>query len=396
MKVEQVAEIVNSLTQDALGENATLVAADLSNVVQVGQELTDAIGYDNYVKKLVDHIGKMVFVNRPYSGRAPSVLMDGWEYGSILEKVDAGIPEAEENPAWNLTNGQSYDVNVFNGPKDITVLFYNGKDTFMIPMSFADEQVKSAFSNGVQLNAFFSMIYTKIETSFVIKLDALIASTINNFIANVYNSGKAAQKRNLLAEYNAQHSDARITSAKAAITNPDFLRFAALEFMNVSTRLTLASTAFNIGGRVRHTPTDMQKIVMLDAFANGASVYLQSETFHNELTKLPNAEKVSFWQFTGAAFDFDDISKIDVIPNTPSGVGSETVVKGIISIIFDRDALGVNNYNRRNTNNYNGLGEFVNFWYKMDAQYFNDFNENFVLFYLEPEATPNVQTVKAK
>lgn len=389
MKVEQVAEIVNSLSSGIIGEGAPQVAVDLSDVVSVGKALFDATSVDNYVRKLVDHIGKMIFVDRPYSGRAPSVMMDGWEFGSILEKVDAGIPEAEINPSWNLQNGQTYNQDEFNGPKDVIVLFFNDKVTFQIPMSFAEEQVKSAFSNGLQLNAFFSMIFTKIETGLTIRLDSLIQATVNNFIGNVYLYGKPAQKRNLLAEFNAQvEASEKITTPALALTNQKFLQFAALQFLNLSDRLPLASVAFNIGGRVRHTPKGMQKILMLDSFANGANVYLQSETFHNELTRLPEAERVSFWQFTGTKFDFEDTSSIDIIPNTSNGKGPETKVSGILSVVFDRDALGVNNMNRRTTNHYNALGEFINFWYKMDAQYFNDFNENFVLFYIEAEPEP--------
>ena len=51
--------------------------------------------------------------------------------------------------------------------------------------------------------------------------------------------------------------------------------------------------------------------------------------------------------------------------------------------MFDRDALGVMNYNSRVTTNYNGKAEFTNYFYKRDARYFNDFNENFVTFYVQ-------------
>lgn len=376
MRVEQVATIVNTLSQGVLGETAPTVAVDLSNVVDVGRAILDATSVDNFVKKLVDHIGRMVFVNRPYSGRAPSVLMDGWEYGAILEKVDAGIPEAEENPTWKLENGQRYDQDIFDGPKDVVVKFYNDKVTFQVHMSFAEEQVKSAFSNGTQLNAFFSMIYTKIDTSMTIKVDALVMSTINNFIANVYNNGKPAQKINLGAGFTG--------TVKELLKKPEFIRNAAYEVKLASDHLTNVSKAFNIGGRVRHTSKDLQKIILLDAFGASADIYLQSDTFHNELTKLPSADRVSFWQSSGQSFDLDDTSTINVIPANEAGNGAATKVTGILGIIFDRDALGVNNYNRRVTNHYNAVGEFINFWYKMDAQYFNDFNENFVLMYCEP------------
>lgn len=387
MKVEQVYNLVNNTTKEILGENAPTVGGDsLVNVIDVGKSLFDATSVENYMGVLVDHIGRMIFVDRPYAGRAPSVRMDEWEFGSIMEKVDAGIPEAKENKSWSLVDGQTYNQDVFTKPKDVKVKFFNDRVTFDVEMSFVDKQIKSAFSNVTQLNAFFSMIYTKIETSMTIKLDSLIMATINNFIANVYTSGNAAQKINLAADY------AGAESLDALIKNPQFIRNAAYQIKLASDHISNISTVFNIGKRVRHTPKDRQKIVMLSDFAAAADIYLQSDTFHNELTKLPNSDRVSFWQYSGNSFAIDDISAIDVIPNTPSGAGTEVKIKGIIACIFDHDALGVNNLDRRVTAHYNSAAEFLNQWYKMDAQYFNDFDENFVLLYAEippaPEPVP--------
>lgn len=382
MKVEQIASIVNEMSKQILGAEAPQASLDVSSIIEVGKTALDATDVDNYVRKLIDHIGRVKFVNRPYTSRAPSVLMEGWEFGSIMEKIDMGIPEAQDNPSWMLQDGQSYDVNKFTAPKDITIKFFNKKDSFEIPMSFTEEQVKSAFSNITQLNSFLSMIETAIQTSITIKLDGVIMSTINNFIANVYNSGF---KINLLAEYKTIHPDSTLT-AKTAVLDTDFIKFAAYQIMVFSNRMTIASKVFNIGGRVRHTPVNQQKIIMLDSFSKAANVYLQSDTFHNELTKLPEADEVSFWQYSGTSFAFEDVSSIDVIPATSTGAGAETKVSGIIGCIFDREALGILNKNSRVTKNYNAHGEFINSWYKEDAEYFNDFNENFILFYVKDTA----------
>ena len=78
MKVEQIYEIVNSLTQQYIGESQ-VVETDLSNVVDIGKSVMDLSRLDNYVRSLVDHIGKVVFVNRAYRGKTPSLYMDGWE-----------------------------------------------------------------------------------------------------------------------------------------------------------------------------------------------------------------------------------------------------------------------------------------------------------------------------
>ena len=92
MKVTQVAELVNNITSQVLGKSAELTAENLKDVVDIGTQLTDSKNIDNYVKSLADHIGKMIFVDRPYAGSAPAVFYDNWDYGSILEKVSADIP----------------------------------------------------------------------------------------------------------------------------------------------------------------------------------------------------------------------------------------------------------------------------------------------------------------
>ena len=116
MEVKQIYELMNTVTNEVLGKS-DLVLEDLSNVVDVGTEIFNASAVDNYVRSLVDHIGKVVFVNRPYTGSVPSVLMDGWEYGSVCEKIIADMPEATENESWKLEDGTSYDPNIFYQPK---------------------------------------------------------------------------------------------------------------------------------------------------------------------------------------------------------------------------------------------------------------------------------------
>lgn len=396
MKIEQVFQIVNALQSQFLGQTTELTATDNTKLVDVGKELLDATSIDNYVRKLVDHIGKVVFVNRPYSGRAPSLKMESWEYGSIMEKIDAGIPKAQQNPTWALENGQRVEQDTFVAPTDVKAKFWNNRTTFEVPFSFADRQVKSAFSNVTQLNAFFSMIETMIQTGFTIDEDALIMSTIANGIAVTYNNNNANRSINLLAKYKAHFPSSTVT-AETCLYDTEFLKFASKQFKLYSDYMTVASSLFNIGGRIRHTPKDRQKIVMLSDFASSADTYLQSDTFHNEFTALPNADKVAFWQGSGVnSFGFEDISSIYVNANSDnSGTGVSTKVSGILGCIFDREFAAVNCYDKRVPNHYNAHGEFVNMWYKEDAQYFNDFNENFVLFYVaNPTPTPETQSLK--
>lgn len=403
MNVKQIYEIINSVSVEVLGKS-DIVSDDLTGIVDLGKEVFNQNAADNYVKSLVNHIGKVIFVNRPYAGKVPSVLMDAWEFGSVLEKISADVPVAEENDTWNLKDGTEYNQDVFHKPP-VTAKFFNSKITFEVPVSITERQVKESFSNAAQLNGFISMIYAAVEKSMTIKADALIMRTINNMIAETVladeeafgtpiNLSRASTARcvNLLKLYNDKYFPATpvtgngeptpnpdVLTAAKAITDPDFIRFASYVMGTYADRLQSISTLFNVGGKERFTPKDMLHVVLLSDFAKAAQTYLYSDTFNRGDVLLPQAETVPFWQGSGKNYDFACTGHIMV---KESG-GKEVDITGVLGVMFDRDALGVCNLDRRVTTNYNAKAEFFNNYYKFDAGYFNDTNENFVVFFIK-------------
>lgn len=408
MEVKKIYSIIKGVSDEVLGRT-DIVADDLTGLVDLGTEVFNQSAVDNYVKSLVNHIGKVIFVNRPYAGKVPSVLMDAWEFGSVLEKISADVPEAEENCTWSLTDGHSYDQDVFHKPT-VTAKFFNSKVTFEVPVSITERQVKESFSNAAQLNGFISMIYAAVEKSMTIKADALIMRTINKMIAETVladavafggeegdltaaslSGASTARCVNLLKLYNDKYFPATpaasrtaptpnpnaLTAAKA-ITDPDFIRFASYVMGTYADRLQSISTLFNVGRKERFTPKDMLHVVLLSDFAKAAQTYLYSDTFNRGDVLLPQAETVPFWQGSGKNYDFADTGCVNVNES-----GKAVKISGVLGVMFDRDALGVCNLDRRVTTNYNAKAEFFNNYYKFDAGYFNDTNENFVVFFIE-------------
>lgn len=387
MTVKQIYDLMNGVTSEILGKT-DLVAEDLSNVVDLGTELFDSTSVDNYVKTLVNHIGKVIFVDRKYSGNVPSLVMDSWEFGSVLEKISADIPNATENESWELENGKSYDTNVFYKPS-VSAKFFNSKVTFEVPMSFTELQVKQSFSSANQLNGFVSMLYNAVDKSMTVKMDSLIMRTINNMIAETVKADlydtetnrivatkTGVRAINLLNLYNAKYGTT--LTAENCVTDKDFIRYASYEMSLYMDRLSKISTLFNVGGKERFTPSDMLGVVMLSEFKASATTFLQSDTFHDNYVALPNSETVPYWQASGKNYDFADTSKI----NVKTSGGNTVTIGGILAIMYDRDSMGVTNLDRRVTTNYNAKAEFFNNYYKFDASYFNDLNENFVVFFV--------------
>lgn len=387
MQVKQIYQIVNGMAGQYLGAT-DLVSEDLSNIVDIGKQLMDSTDTNKLLGTGVDIVGRMVFVDRQYKGHAPSVLRDGWEYGSILEKWRTEIPEAKENNAWKLDSLSTVDPFEINKPKVASKLF-NSKVTYQIPMTIFDNQLNMSFQSMTQLNSFWSMVYSAIENGITINTDNLIMATIDSFIGATlttltltdaergnYTSPKAV---NLLKLYNEEVAPAEKLTVAKALTDKEFLRYASSIMGEYINRLSSESKLFNISGTQKFTPKDKLHFVLLDRFYKRLDSYLQSDTFHNEFTSLPNHEIVPFWQGSGTDYSFDKISGIHV--NTPEN--NEVVQTGILGVMFDHDALGVLNEQRTTTTQYNARGRYTNMFYNWESSHFNDLDENFVVFFIQ-------------
>lgn len=434
MKVAQIYRIVNNMANDILGkptylgsdgnvypsntglpEDVTvgdpswMLKEDLTNIVDVGKKLMDTSANGDDLSQLlgaiVNHIGRVIFVDRTYQAVVPSVYRDGWEYGSIMEKIDADMPDSISNPKWDLQDGQRYEQDIYRNPKGVRMKLFNKAVTFQIERSVTSEQLKQSFSNATQLNAFLSMIETKLKNKLTIDYANLVRATINSFISatiykefnadlsgTTYDFGTNSKVKavNLLGMYWEKGYDADHTlSPETCIEDLDFIKFATYQMMLYSDRMADMSVLFNIGGKERFTPKDLQHIVLLSEFEKAAAVYLQSDTFHNDLTRLPKAETVNFWQGTGDDYKFSSTSRVHTVANVTADGETyepvETDVFGVLGIIFDHDALGVNNERNKVTAHYNANGDFYNYFYKSFARYFNDHDENFVVFFVAGE-----------
>lgn len=375
MLITQTKEILKTIATEMLGPDNTIVTENLENLQDIGNELITQANVDTYVKKLVDKIGKVVFKNRLLNSTAPSLLVDSWEYGAILQKVRMKLIPAEENEAVNLVDGKSYDQNVFHQPT-VSATFYSKEITFEVPISYTTEQLKSSFNSESELNGFYNLLETTVQNSLTVKTDALIMRTINYRIGKTFTKGLPSQKVNLLANYNAI-SGKKLTT-KNCFQDEDFLKYAIAEIKNYQDRLKLPSSVFNDKKEEAFTPVQNQKLVMLSDFKNTVDTHLIPVVQNSENLTL-SSETVPYWQGSGKTFSFEDISKIDVTLDSRDEVAK---VGGIVGILFDEEALKVGNLQQYVTTNYNAKGDFYTNYYKEQSGFFVDLAENFVIFYV--------------
>ena len=378
MEVKQIYNFVNEAAQAVAGEIA-LPKEDLSNIVDVGKSIANALGYDSFYKALVNRIGKMYFEDRPYKGQLLKLFKDSWTFGSIVAKVQVDDMEVQENSTWDIINGASYDPFIVNLPV-ISSKFYNKMATFELDITTPTKQLEQSFLSVDEMNRFLSMVQTMVYNSMETRIEACAFACLDNLMAaNIDNNG--ASVVHLLTKYNMDAGTS--LNATTALLNTDFLQWASKVMGIYKKRLRSRTSIYNLGGKRRFTPFELLHYVVLGDFAEAVKNKAYSNTYHDEFITLPNYEEVAYWQAPGTSFAWADISKINVTAVMADGTTKDVEKGNIVAVMFDDEACGVLQPRKRVTTQYNAKNETYNDFHKWESRYFNDFNENCIVFILD-------------
>ena len=393
MTVTQIAQFTNDFMDEITGES-NVVQEDLSNIDDVGNTvLSSASNVENFLHSMTDRIARFEISNRLFNIEFPSLFRDNYEWGSAREVVDIDLLEAIDTQSWNLVDGQDYPTNLFYGA-GADVKYYNSKTTFTVPISITDIQVKTAFLNRDEYVSFFNGLEIAVRNTMTMKINALARRCINSLIGDTlyddfantgYSSGTYSKSVNLLYLYNNTEN-----AGGTALTTSDcwqdkaFLSFCAKTINNTASYMKAPSKCFNVNGRVKNTPKEYMHTILLQWFKSTLEFGLDASTFHDEYVKLKDEgtiETTPFWQAIGTgsdAYTFDEISKINII----TADGNTVTAGGIVGVIYDHYACGITQENPRTTTHYVASAEFTNEWHKQDASYFENLNEQCVVFFV--------------
>lgn len=391
MKVTQIYEMLNSIYEEVTGETG-VVKEDLSNLIDVGKTMLSNDYRETYANSLINRIGRMVFVDRPYKGFAPDVLRESWEWGSIMSKSRTKDFTAKKNVAWDLTPGQSVDQFIYNPPTVSTTL-YNEMTPWQIDCSFVRDQVEQSFTSVGEYDRFIGMLETQIRNSAVQYLDNLKMRVINGMIGRRIVKNIAVV--DVLTGYNTAYS--KSLTPGAAATDKDFLRYFAYQIMLYSDYLKPKDASYSelADGYTTFTPTEYLHTVILSQFAKGLDVFLQSDTYHDKFTDISKYDSIPFWQGHDAANHLSVSSNINVVLPGLSA-GSNTVDRNyVIGCMFDRDACGIINEREDIETTYNKPGKYWNNFYQFETRLFGDPGENCVVFVLGDGTVPTISLDKS-
>lgn len=389
MQVKQISGMLNSVFGEILGDG--LVTENLSNIVSAGTVITSDSrfndNFDNYAASIVDKVGRTVFADRVYRAKDLGIWRDSWEYGSILEKIRCDVGDYEDNCEWDLTKmgttSLDYNENIQNHieeifkfyPANIQAKYFNMKVTFKTVISLTRKQLKSAFNGAAEMARLIGMIENRIMSKMEIAKDQLQRRALINMMAHNIKRGVGVKCCDVKAEYEAAGGPVIATLA-AALKDPDFLRFLAKKMTMDREFMTEPSKVFNNGTFYTHTPIEDSRLIVLADVDKGLQFNLYSDTFNEEFTKLDNYKTIPFWQATNNAMGIDTRSTIHVTDTD----GDEVLQSAILGVLFDRNGVAACNEDPDVRTAYNPDGNFTNYFYCYDCSFYNDFDENSIVY----------------
>ena len=386
MKVNQIYTIVNDAASEALGKRA-ITAKDTGSLVSLGNVVfSSTANTEQFYKSLVDRIGRTVIAIRKFKGKNRSVKRDDLAWGIMYQKISFKTKTAVENASWKTEGGQVNPFDIARSTEVVQKLF-SVMGTWSYEDNFPLYQLFTAFTNEAAMGAFISGISTNIENSLTIAEDALANLAVSTNIAGVLISGKTAQKRNLLTEYNTLTGSN--LQANSCLYDASFLKYASYQINDTVKNIMNPSASFNAEGIDRQTMEENLVVEVLGKYSAATASYLESDTYHKELVALPRYEEVSYWQAPGTNFDFADVSKIDIVNENLKTVGNETgtiAQSGIIAFIHDIDSCASIITRFRDYSYPNNRDESMNIIKKADKGYMVDLSENAVVFYVADAA----------
>lgn len=390
MKVFQIAETLNDIFSELIGdyneetgEGIPSYKEDLSNFIDVGRkiEATTEWGdnFDKYVSKLIDRIGKTVIVDKNYESNGPDLAVDAVEYGAIIQKVRIQDIDFEDNEAWQLEAGKSYDYFTFK-PVEMSQTFFSGKTTFNMEWSWVSKQLKGSVTNLQTFLSIFAAIENRIRTKAKIATDGMKMRLVN--AGNGENIAAGRNVINLLEEYQKNTGDTTLRP-EHALSSPEFLRSTFVTLKKYKKFMAMASKMFNLQGELNWTQDNLVMIGLIDLEA-ALEAYLEADTFHNEFVSFKGYNSVGAWQAIADGLEFDLRSSINIV--TPESEKS-VAYSGIVFTMFDKSGKVVWNEDPEyEVAPHNPAGKFTNYFYSYDCNYMLDTAENCVTFVISDYA----------
>lgn len=407
MQINQIYALINDINKQMWGSDA-VDTHDLAGLISLGEQFSgDLVGADKFLGKLVDRIGKTVIRTLDLELDFPSLYMDSFEFGAMLQKITVNPMSAIATSEWKVGD-VDFTPTFADVVKhdDIHVKYFTDANTFKFFTTIPDDLFFTAFTSEANMMNFIDAIINSMSDSVTMSVNNWSRTTVNNFIAEKIIAGNGVI--NLLSEYNALLGAGNEITANEAMHDKEFARFASQVIRNYVTYLRKPSSLYNVGGAngepiIRATQRDNMHVMFLTNLKSLFDAYLLSDSY-KDLYDIPNFTEVAYWQGNnsdGGINTFETNSTINVTPSSQKSVavvGNRYSIaqSGVVAVLADRQAIAIGINKRRAGSFRNDIDAYTNYSNSITQQNICDLSENGIIFLVADEvATPAISLDKS-
>ena len=376
MSAKQIYSVVNTIANNISYTGGDVV--DVTSFVAFGENaLSTPAMTESVYDKLYDLIGRTVIAIDEAEDDELDIVVDAFEYGSILQKLSFANQSAEVSSEWDVENPENpYDEVRKDG---IVQEFF---ENYIPAFSWKDvsyrEQLKEAFRTPEKLAGFTDALFTRMRNAYKIAKNGLSFNALNSFVGTLYATRLTAPNgsrrvRHLMSEFNTLYlsgdNDTPLTS-DTSLVNKEYLEYIRKQIIKDKKNLAKMTKLYNSGTVERRTTdADARLVLHVDLTTSYDKYY--GETFNENYIKLPPHKEVVNWGNATYPEAFD--ISLD-------GGATTTHVGDLIGVIYDKDAVVATMDKSRFVNMYDEWNDRNIFKLTAIRRYINDVSENGIIY----------------
>jgi len=375
MPAAQIYSVVNKIAKN-IGYTGTDVV-DLSSFVKFGQDaFSDPMLTEGVYNQMYDLVGRTVISIDEAEDEGRGIVVDAFEYGSILQKLSFKLQEAETSSEWDIEHPENPYLEV-RKEGVVQKFFEQYIPTFSWKDVAYDTQLKEAFRGPESLQGFIDALYTRMRNAYKLAKQGLSDAAIGGIMASIYNDATAAtpgvnaarRVRHLLTEYNTNINQGTDLTAADSLQNSDYLDWIRKQFIIDKLNLNKMNKLYNDGSVERRTTEADLKFDLSVAVTASYAKYW-GDTFNESYVKLPKHTEVVNW---GIA------TQPQTIKVSLDGEATTTITN-IIGFMYDKDAIVATMDRDRFVSMYDQWNDRNVFKLTANRRYVADPSENGIIY----------------
>ena len=368
MPASQIYSTVNTIANNIGYTGSTVV--DVTTFTAFAQQALTGVK-ENLYGELYNLIGRTLIAIDEAEEDERRIIVDSFEYGSILEKISFANQAAESSSEFDFASPENpYDEVAKTGIEaeyfEQTIPTFSWKDVAY------DVQLREAFRSPESLAGFLDAIFQRMRNAYTMSKNGLSDAAIGSLMAAISDNtapNYVRRMRHLLTEYNTNIAPTPLTSTNA-YADPGYLDYIRKVLVTDMKNLNKMTRLYNTGTVERRSKEeDLEIDLSLSVTASYAKFW--GDTFNDNYVLLPKHNEIVNW---GVATSPDEaVISID-------GGQTTTTITDIIGVMRDKDAVVATMDRSRFVNFYDQWNDRNVFKLTANRRYICDPSENAILY----------------